>query len=719
MSEKAPGFISAKARQALFIELASRPSGATAQEAYEEGRARGDNVTIEAYYNLGRRLAHRGLLVSEKEDRQTRFHAGAKIDGQWLDEEQLASIVDSDYPLIALAVMKESVRQLHEIPEEVWIEARERLKHARARELFFSAIKAYADNLSDELHNYRLESERTEAVTDLPKLRREIDSTISLLRQVAKQGLGLSEEAVHVPGNLHLGLKEISEKTDSPLYNEEILMEELRTRVADETIIVEIVDAPLKKDLLISAVDGSSRSGLLAFEGEGGDFSVGHAPMVSINTSIAQINRSIRVEGNAYPAFLRLPEKPEDMQRQDNRYTIMAKLFFPDLTESQYAHSVWNAMDVLEARAALRVMSRWYTSKTNLEIRPADVVLRDGSIIPQDRDSNHYKQQDSYGQIVRDLIELNWELLKKCRDDGQTLAGVVKNAQVRVLAPVINLYLCQLAAKNENTQLAAWPLRAMNHLPDQVLLTRLLTSGRKAGDRWTRTCIVRRPFHAATDFATRYSRKPGSAPADLMIARANLARTNPPQDMSAEEQFFWQNFRDSRDVYVQMLQNAWYAMFYLGSVPRLDLEKLLPRNELLIPTSTNEIGGFSDEIVAAHLKNFLDAVRLTGFEVSGEHSMFESDAKVDVLPSLLIKVHDTVKIWATELLSRVQEYIGYHLSRVIKTTGLKGVRVRQWKRTELEAWAKQLKRERNQQAGIATPSGKPQLVEDTDYDDIG
>ena len=714
MSDEDPGILTAKERQALFVELASRPSGVTAQEACEEGRARGDNVTIEAYHNLGRRLAHRGILASKKEDRQTRFCAGAKIDGQWLDEEQLASIVDSDYPLIALSVMKESVRQLHNIPENVWVEARERLKKERARDLIFAAIKEYVDNLRDELQNYRLESQRPEAITDLPKLRREIESTISLLVQVAKQGLGLSDEAVRVPGNLDLGLRDLTKNPDAHLYDEDLLMEELRRRIADEPVVVEITDEPAKKELLIAAVDGSSRGGLLAFEGEEGDLSVSHAPMVSINTSTAQINRSVKEGSASYPAFLRLPEKPEDMQRQDNRYTIMAKLFFPDLTDSQYAHSVWNAMDVLESRAALRVMSRWYTSKTNLEIRPADVVLRDGTIIPQDRDSNHYKQQDSYGKIVRDSIELNWDIVKKCRDDGQTLAGVVKNAQIRVLAPVINLFLCKLAAREKDTQFNAWPLRAMNHLSDQVLLTRILTSGRKPGDCWTRTCVIRRPFHAATDFAKRYTRAPGKTPAELMMRRAREARINPHREMSEEERFFWQNFRDDKDFYVQMLRHAWYATFYLGSVPRLDIEKLLPRNELPIPGPTEESGDFPDETVGSHMKNFMDAMRITGFEVSDEHSMFASDSKIDVLPSLLIKVHDTVKIWATELQSRVQEYIGYHLSRVNKTTGLTGVRVRQWKRAELEIWAKQLKRERDQQAGMATGQDKSLLVHDTE-----
>src|SRR5688572_26030817 len=97
----------ARQRQALFIELASLPSGATAQQIHEEAVRRGDSVTVEAYHNLGRRLSHRGLIQAEKADRQTVFRVSSAIDGQWLDEEQLASIIDPEYPLIALTVVRE------------------------------------------------------------------------------------------------------------------------------------------------------------------------------------------------------------------------------------------------------------------------------------------------------------------------------------------------------------------------------------------------------------------------------------------------------------------------------------------------------------------------------------------------------------------------------------------------------------------------------------
>ena len=228
--------------------------------------------------------------------------------------------------------------------------------------------------------------------------------------------------------------------------------------------------------------------------------------MISINTSIGQVNRKIVVDGKEFPVFMRLPEKPEDIQQRDNRYTVMAKLFYPDLSDAQFMHSLWNAMEALQCRTTLRALNRWYTSKGSVEVPPADVVLRDGTTVPQDRDFNHYADETRYGEIVRDIVSNNWAIVNKCQADAQTVAGIIKNAQLRVFGPVFNWYASQLAAKKGLSLLESWPLAAMNNMPDQVLLTRLLTAGRRKLDRWTRTCIVFRPFHATNPpFASQYS----------------------------------------------------------------------------------------------------------------------------------------------------------------------------------------------------------------------
>jgi hypothetical protein len=652
---------------------------------------------VEAFHNLGRRLVHRGLLVNAgSRGRQTVFKVSSDVDGQWLDEEQLAAIIDPEYPLIALTVVREARRQLRAIPEAVWVEVRTRLKSANAQQLFFEEIRSYADDLRDALDEYLIESKP--GASNLGPLRGQIEASILLLKQITKYGLGLSNEAIRVPPNFLAGLEEVRRRPNAPFYSDDILRDEIGRRVSNEMFIVDVPAGAPNPKMLIAAVDGSTRGGLLTLEGEAGDFALGHAPSISINTSTAQINRRIKVGGREYPAFLRLPEKPEDMQQRDNRYTVMAKLFFPDLSESQYAHSIWNAMNLLESRAALKVMKRWYTSKESVEVRPADVILMDGTVTPNDRDSNHYAQPDTYGRIVRDLIEANCEIMQKSKDDRQVVSGVVKNAQLRVLGPIINRFIVRTMAQDANTQIQTWPLRAMNALPDQAILTRVLTAGRTKNDPWYRTCYVLRPFHATTDFSERYSRDPANRPAAILLDRSKKAREREALGISTPEEAFWTDFQGERDPFLKLLEGAWYAYFFLGAVPRLDQKQSLPRFEVLVAASTTESGGFKNQTYV-NCDTLIDSLKLTGFEVSAEHAMFDAKGWIDIVPRLLAEVHYTVKIWAAELQSRVQEYIGYHMSRYIKGGGHRGIRIRPWRRAELQAWITQMTEERRRQAG--------------------
>ena len=83
--------------------------------------------------------------------------------------------------------------------------------------------------------------------------------------------------------------------------------------------------------------------------------------------------------------------------------------------------------------------------------------------------------------------------------------------------------------------------------------------------------------------------------------------------------------------------------------------------------------------------------------------MFRSDAAIDVLPRLSIRAHDTVKLWAADLLARVQEYVGSYLARYVNTKKFRGVKVRPFTRDELKILYDQLKRERELQAGTGEP----------------
>ena len=692
-------------RRSLFIELATRSGGVSVTDVFEEAQRRGDTVTLEAYYNLARRLAHRGLVVAESSDGSVMYKVGAEPDTLWLEEEQLASMIDPDYPIPALAIWKESIHQINDLPRSLWTELRERLKSQPARELYLKAIESYCDDLHAQVCELaRVWNRPTPDQTDL---RKEAERTRQLLINLTKFGLGLSEEAVRLPLTLDGAIKDARTTEPPPYCDKAILREEIAERVADEMFLVAIPEGGKNEHLLIGAVDGSVRSGVLSMFGEDGDMAIGNAPMVAINTAVGQVNRFLQTKGRKIPVFARLPEKPEDMQAADNRYTMMARLLYPDLSESEYMHAVWNAMDLLEARATGRLMSLWEIPNSTTEVPPCDVVLRDGTVSPQDREFSHYMELGSAGKIARALIEANWDIAQKCQSNGQTVAGVIKAAQLTVFGPVINWFACQVAAQRQG-QLVAWPLQTMNLIPDQILLTRMLTEGRKEGDPWMRSCLVARPFHAITNFNLTYSRS--RPPSQVILDRA-AQELSQGQNADPERRVFYETyFRRHNDPFVKMLDNVSYGTFFLGAVPQLDAGKYLPRFELLITRDPAKDGPESLWAGArTHMGRLLSAIRQTGFDVSAEHSMFASPGQLDVLPALLIQAHDTVKIWAADLLARVQEVIGFYLAREIKGRKSRGVKIRPITRQELESLYQQLSREREMRPESA--AGTPRLLE--------
>jgi hypothetical protein len=689
-----------KRREGLFLELAGQTGGIAVRAVYETARERGDQATEEAYYNLARRLEHRGLIVVVRDDeRPKKYSIGQSVDAQWLEEEDLADLVSDEYPLLTLPIWREAQRQINEVPEELWIELRERLSSENAQDLFAQAVESYCADLDAAFKLLCHEMNLDGGQQSVARQKEELRNTLQLLQMLVRYGLGISKEAVSIPSSIDVGLAAAKNDADATvvLVNADLLRDELSRRVSDEPFV-----APVPTDsaraYLTAAVDGSTRGGMMFSGGPEADFFVGHSPMITVNTCVGQINRSVQIGGQRLPAFMRLPEKPEDMQQRDNRYTFMAKIFYPDLSDAKYMHAVWNAMDALEARVTLRILGRWTTSNGKVEVPPSDVVLRDGTVSPQDRDFAHYRDLSTYGRIVRDCIETNWDIARKSRDDAQTVAGVVKTAQLRVFGPILSWYAARVAARDKRSLLATWPMRTLNLVPDQVLLTRLLTAGRRRGEQGVRTCIVLRPFHALTERGLTYSR--ARTPADAILGMQKEKAAASADEPADDDALFWRDyFRGDADPFVQMLKNVWYGNFFLGAVPRLDAERYLPRIELLLPASTAEEGAGSLEVAKTHVGRLLEALQQHGFEVSLEHSMFRDRSYVEVLPALLVRVHETVKIWAQELMSRVQEYVGTVLSRYVQTKRMRNLRVRPFSRAELQVLLEELKRDRKTSAG--------------------
>lgn len=670
--------------------MAATAEGATAQDIYEKGVKLGDQVTPEAYHNLGRRLEHRGLVTSRKKDGRTHFSTAIEEE-MWFDEDDIAEMIDPEYPIPSLVAEREISRQLQDIPEEQWVIAREQLLRANARGLFKEAIISYANNLRLLILDYTRDpfEHNSNSVNAIEK-------EIRLLDMLCKDGLGLSDEAIKLPLSAKNAL-EAGYSIPEQFYDSDILSEELDSRIEEGMFLRYSEQYQEAPEMIIAGVDGSSSVGLLTPDGATGDFVFGASPILSIITAVSRYNRLVSYQGAQHHVTQRLPVKPEDMQRQDNQFSYMAKMFCPDLSDSEYMHSVWAAMDLMETRVTATSLSIWNHQIGNIEIPPAEIVFRDGTIVPNDRDPIHYSQQNTYGQIVRRLIERNWQVCVASHENSQTICGTVKNAQMRVFAPVIDFLLSRPGPKGDIRPLK-WPLNVIGHIEDQKVLSRILTAGREHGDPWIRTALVLRPFHAASNLGKQYSRQEGKKPHEKLIAKIKMAQEKSPLEVTPEENG-WRMMRPEGDPYIKMLQNVWYAGFYLGTFRRLDGQELLPRMEFLVKHSTEESGTFPAKLCNSHLTRILTALATVGFDADNEHDMFAERGRIDLLPYIIIQAHETAKSWAKEMLGRVNDVMDLYLARFRKDNGKSKVKIRPWKKAELNAWIETIKQERREIGG--------------------
>ena len=702
---------SPKERQKLFIDMSGKEGGVTAEDVYNKAVQSGDTASLEAYYNMGRRLTHKGILCAEKKGRKTFYSQGMGAEGIWLTELEIRELVDPDLPLISLSTLELNSENIRNIRETTWVKIRDILSDINARILFINGIKSIADHVVIVANDRaRKEDHRTTRDDE-----RELEEHLGYLKTICKQGLGLSQDAVVCP-SVDTVIKNVSKDSAYSLYNSEHLEDEICRRIEDVNFIQPIDPAIYESDdanMLVAAIDGSCRSGMTGYKEPLYDLSVGVAPDVSVQTSVALINKRLKVGKSTRPVFSRLPEKPEDMQQQENKFTVMNRYFHPELTDSEYLHAISCAMDLLEVRATERVMRRW-DFQSEYEVPPAEVVMRDGTLVPHDRNYSHYKQDNTYGRIARELIERSWSTASRAEMDGCLLVGLVKRPQVSPVTPIVNWYISQYAAKFKDPDLQGWPQSSLNKLTDQQLLTRILTAGDQDNSLWHRMAVIMRPFYATSSFNTRHRR---SADKDIpsIIINEHKEQLESLDDMTDHQRVFVENFRGKNDPFVQMISKTWYAYSYVGSLPRLDLDNALPRLEFSLLQDIREKSDFPEEEIKNKVDVLLTTLVKTGFDVSNEHSMFLDVKRLDIMPKLCIEAHNIAKDWMRDFMVKIKEYISYHSRLFQQTRSPASYDVHGYlKKEEIKSFFENVRNERLMKSSDKSP---PRLVNDDDEDE--
>ncbi len=432
-------------------------------------------------------------------------------------------------------------------------------------------------------------------------------------------------------------------------------------------------DQPKNAALLVSGSDGSSHTGFVRgvpapqyVEEEG-------RMLLTFNNSIAYVDLPVGYPHQVPSPYYGVPMTRAAIENPGNRGMIISRPWFDDLTDSQFEHMKKAALDVVQFRVDDRLITgvarALGTNPAGTEgglLPKPNVLIRDGTVTPQEREFQHYCHRSSYGDVVREGIGLSYNILRAVMDSASRVyAGAVKQTQLKTFSKIINWYI-------KHTLDESWDLSRVSHLTDSVAVTRLLSMLPECGsNQYYRTCIVARPFTAlVTDL--RFMRYRSDADwLEYFGRRRDLQQKEFDQVGGEASWLIGQTLED--DPYVRMCQMADYAAFYFGR-PGGDPQVTFPRFEFLdglrklSPQDRATRVGRATELI-------ITGVHMTKWTLDREHNFMTDRRLPRLVPYVVYEAHEKCKALGHKLESELMQAISQRLSELKAMRGLPVPRV--------------------------------------------
>jgi hypothetical protein len=390
--------------------------------------------------------------------------------------------------------------------------------------------------------------------------------------------------------------------------------------------------------------------------------------LLTFNNSIAYIDLP-----KGYPHKVNFPYHGVPMTRAaiedpGNRGMIISRPWFDDLTDSKFEHMKKAALDVVQYRVDERLISgvaRAYGSSPagadgGLLPRP-NVLIRDGTVTPQEREFQHYCDRTSYGDVVREGIALSYNILRAVKEsESRIYAGAVKFTQMKTFSKIVNWYIKRRVDES-------WDLSKASHVSDSAAVTRLLTSLPPVEDEaYYRTCIIVRPFPAlVTDFRFRNIQTEQEW-LDYFRQRRDVQQREYEEHGGETSWLVGQELAD--DPYVRMCQQADYAAFYFGK-PAGDPQVTLPRFEFmdsLRPLSPER----REKRISQAADLIMTGIHVTKWSLDREHNFLTQHRMPRLIPYVVYEAHEKCKALGHKLESELVQAITMRLSQLKALRGL-------------------------------------------------
>lgn len=651
-------------------------SGRTIREVWEEARkprngdgtgGLGDVATVSTYHRTITKLVRQGQVeeVGAGPDGSAVYRAVAQLSP--FSTYTLADLNAALWELSAVEVLSQYLDAVDYYESQatgLLREAAQRLLKEDPRAIIFKMLKDRSAEIEEDLGI--LEDPDADDRTHRAQTKRRLED----LRYFVNSELGISAKVWAFPSFDQV--EKGNTKYAAPDWGavQAALAERVFGAAFLELVRVE-EPGPAEGVPLVAGTDGSSHTGYVRgvpapryVEEEG-------RMLLTFNNSVAYLDLPAGHPHKIPFPYHGVPMTRAAIEDPGNRGMIISRPWFEDLTDSQFEHMKKAALDVVQFRVDERLLGgharAFGTSSAGGDgglLPKPNVLIRDGTVTPQEREFQHYCDRTSYGDVVREGIGLSYAILRTVKDsESRVYAGAVKQTQLKTFSKILNWYI-------KRTIDESWDLSKASHVTDSVAVTRLIAALPECGPAdYYRTCVVARPFSA---LVTELRFRP-FATDDEWLGYFKDRRDDQQRDYEQRggEASFLLGQALEDDPYVRMCQQADYAAFYFGK-PGGEPEVTLPRFEFL-----DSLRSRPDRLkrVARSVELIMTGVHATKWTLDREHNFMTARRMPRLVPYVVYEAHEKCKALGHKLESELMQAISHRLSEIKALRGLPVPRV--------------------------------------------
>lgn len=424
-----------------------------------------------------------------------------------------------------------------------------------------------------------------------------------------------------------------------------------------------------EKRAVVVGSDGSTHAGVLGGVTAPRFFDDPPGQVLSFNNSIAFFEFAGDQDGLPEYPLTGVPMTRAALDDPSNRGMVMAPFMFSGLDDSEYEHMKKCATDVVQLRVDEKVVTgtaRSLGPRMEKLPRPT-VVIRDGTVVPQEREFQHYARRDDYGEMVQEGIALSSSILSAVNSSPVVYAGAVKFTQLRLFVEIVNWYIASGSRARLGQALDPnWDISRAGHITDNAAMTRLLST-LKPSDKshYFCSCVLIRPFFALVGALNRRNIADGQ-----WLDEFKRRRDEQVKDWKAHggERPYLDTVELDGDPYPRMCEDADYAMFYIGHTAG-DPAPMAPRYEFLDTLRKRNLQQLRDRVMEK-IGRIVACLHLTGFSLDREHNYFTTKMLVKILPYVVFNAHEHCKVLGGKLESELKSEVVARLNQLKTGRGL-------------------------------------------------